>query len=156
MKGHDFSLMICLSVRAGSMLVVGGSDTAVRKVRTLVRAGFAVELVAPEIADGIESMADGGKLVTHRRKASREDFMSHAFAVIAMSRKDTEKVLPLAEGTGCRLDCCGAPELGTWSLAAQFSDGRFLVGTSSYGKDAAGSAALKRRLRNFMEEENKG
>jgi len=152
---RDFSLMICLSVRAGPILVAGGGRTAVRKVRTLVRAGFAVELVAPEIAGEIESEACGGNPVVHRRKVGREDFMSHPFAVIAMSRKDTEKVLPLAEGTGCQLDCCGAPELGTWSLAAQFSDGRFLVGTSSYGKDAAGSAALKRRLRNFMEEENR-
>lgn len=146
MNDSRFSLMICLDKRSGPILVAGGGNTALRKIRTLLDAGFSVDLVAMDILPDIKGMEGREGLRIYQRRIQKRDFHAHSFAVIAMSRDDTESLLPLAEGTGCHLNCSGAPELGTWSLAAQFTSGEFLIGTSSHGRSPAGSAALKAKI----------
>ncbi|MCF7936037.1 MAG: siroheme synthase [Synergistales bacterium] len=149
---RDFPLMISLSPRSGPILVVGGGPTALRKVETLLQAGMAVRLVASAIRPEIERLAAEGRLTRAGRAVEREDFRRHAFAVIAASRDDTEAIVPLAEGTGCLLNCCGAPERSDWALAAQFSHGGYRIGVSSRGTDPAGAAAVKGRLMEMAEQ----
>jgi precorrin-2 dehydrogenase/sirohydrochlorin ferrochelatase len=160
--------MISLDASAGPVLVVGGGGTGLRKIRTLLKAGMAVTLVSPDAHPDLESMAEERVISWRRRPAERSDFEEHAFALLALSRPATEEVLTLADGTSCLLNCCGAPELGTWSLAAQFRTSRkisekkpgqtagpefFLVGVTSGGQSPGGSAALKRKLQEYLEGE---
>ena len=114
------SLMICVNNLAGPLLVVGGGAVGLRKVGTLLDAGAAVRLVSPEAAPELAGYARDGLLEWERRKVERGDFEKHALALLALPRDVTMEVLPLAAGTGCLLNCCGAAELGSWSLAAQF------------------------------------
>ncbi|MCF7936772.1 MAG: siroheme synthase [Synergistales bacterium] len=151
MADRDFSLMIALSPGTGPILVVGGGATALRKVTTLLGAGFAVQVVAPEVCPELERMTGGGVTIAGRA-VMREDFLNHAFALIAVSREDTRAILPLAEGSGCLLNCCGAPEESDWALAAQFGHRGYRVGVSSSGADPAGPERLKERLRRHLGE----
>ena len=163
-------LMICLAPSAGPILVVGGGGTGLRKIRTLLGGGLNVDLVSPDGLTEIEGLAQDGLIEWKRRPVARRDFEEHSFALLALPRSVTIEVLTLAEGTGCLLNCCGASELGDWSLAAQFctvcestsgadgepfEDGRFVVGVSSGGRSPAGSAELKRRLQSFLEGERR-
>lgn len=162
------ALMICLDASAGPILVVGGGATGLRKIRTLLDAGMDVTLVSPEIVPELEAIIREGGVAWERRTAERRDFEKHAFALLALSRSESEAVLHLAEGTRCLMNCCGAGELGTWSLAAQFrvassvaalpedapspaENHWYTVGVASGGRSPAGSAALKRRLRHSLE-----
>ena len=138
--------MICLDKRTGPILVAGGGNTALRKIRTLLDAGFRVDVVAMNIIPDIKKMEGREGLRLYQRRIQKRDFHAHSFAVIAMTREDTESLLPLTEDARCHLNCSGAPELGTWSLAAQFTHGEFLIGTSSHGRSPAGSAALKEKI----------
>ena len=169
-NGERTSLMICLDASAGPMLVIGGGATGLRKIRTLLDAGMDVTLVSPEIIPELEKIVQEERVAWERRTAERRDFDEHAFALLALPRSESETVLPLAEGTHCLVNCCGAGELGAWSLAAQFrfsssltqapedtpdakGSRRFLVGVASGGRFPGAAAALKRRLQHYLEGE---
>jgi len=162
------SLMICLDASAGPMLVVGGGATGLRKIRTLLDAGMAVTLISPEIVPELEEIVREGRVAWERRIAERRDFEEHVFALLALPRSESETVLTLAEGTRCLVNCCGAGDLGAWSLAAQFRVASsvaalpedvpspaeshwYTVGVASGGRSPGGSAALKRRLQHSLE-----
>jgi siroheme synthase-like protein len=147
----NFSLMICLSPASGPILAVGGGPVGLRKIRTLLDGGAAVDLVSPEAVPELQTLAAEGTIRWERRRAEREDFLGHRLALLALPPEETADVLPLAEGTGCLLNCCGAPESGSWALAAQFRWEGFVVGAGSGGGDPAGSAALKQRLLRSLE-----
>ena len=49
-------------------LVVGGGQTAVRKLRWLVRAGAQITVIAPEVDPQIQRMRDAGELVIERKE----------------------------------------------------------------------------------------
>lgn len=148
----NFSLMICLSPAAGPILAVGGGPVGLRKIRTLLDRGAAVDLVSPEAVPELQTLAAEGTIRWERRTAERADFLKHRLALLALPPEETADVLPLAEGTGCLLNCCGAPESGSWALAAQFRWEGFVVGAGSGGGDPAGSASLKKRLRQSLED----
>lgn len=150
-KLEEFSLMISLSPSIGPILVVGGGPVGLRKVRTLLRGGARVDLVAPEALPELAAMAGEALIKWERRTVRREDFLSHSLALLALPREVAHEVLPLARSTGCLLNCCGAPEEGHWALAAQFRRGAFTVGVASGGGDPGGSSGLKNRLQNLLE-----
>lgn len=124
-----------------------------RKIRTLLEGGIPVKLVSPEAVLELRALAAEGIIAWDRRKAQRKDFAEHSLALIALSPEDTARVLPLAEGTGCLLNCCGSPRSGHWALAAQFRRRGFTVGVGSGGSDPGGSAALKRLIAKTLDEE---
>ena len=148
----SFSLMICLSPASGPILAVGGGPVGLRKIRTLLDGGASVDLVSPEAVPELQALAAEGSIRWERRRAERRDFSEHRLALLALPPEETADVLPLAEGTGCLLNCCGAPESGSWALAAQFRWKGFVVGAGSGGGDPAGSAALKNLLRQSLED----
>ena len=148
----SFSLMICLSPASGPILAVGGGPVGLRKIRTLLDGGASVDLVSPEAVPELQALAAEGSIRWERRTAERRDFSEHRLALLALPPEETADVLPLAEGTGCMLNCCGAPESGSWALAAQVRWKGFVVGAGSGGGDPAGSAALKNLLRQSLED----
>ena len=54
-------------------LVIGGGQTALRKLRWLVRAGAQITVIAPEIDPQIQRMRDAGELVVSARILCRSD-----------------------------------------------------------------------------------
>ncbi|HLS98603.1 MAG: siroheme synthase CysG [Porticoccaceae bacterium] len=56
------------NIQGRKCLIVGGGETALRKVRPLLEAGARVQVVAPEIRQGLRELADRGKIqVSHKR-----------------------------------------------------------------------------------------
>src|SRR5690606_34870525 len=56
------------NIQGRKCLIVGGGATALRKVRPLLEAGARVQVVAPEIRQGLRELADRGKIqVSHKR-----------------------------------------------------------------------------------------
>ncbi len=150
---EDAALMVCLHGAAKDILVVGGGPVALRKIRTLLSGGATVRLAAPEAVPEIADMAAEGRLAWERRVVARGDFERHRFALLALPPEETKEAAVLAAGTGCLLDCCADAGACDWSLAAQFRAGGFTVGVASGGASPSGAAALKERLRAFLEDE---
>lgn len=66
-----------------SALVVGGGEVALRKVELLLRAGAAVNLVAPEVHPDILALAGSEKIRLSLREFVPEDLQATRVAIVA-------------------------------------------------------------------------
>ncbi len=71
------------NLRGRSCLIVGGGETALRKLRALVEAGAQVTLVAPDIAPAIEALAKEGNPELVRRCFRRRDLRRPVLVIAA-------------------------------------------------------------------------
>ncbi|EHR51007.1 uroporphyrin-III C-methyltransferase [Saccharomonospora marina XMU15] len=62
-----------LDLAGRRVVVVGGGSVAQRRLPRLVRAGAAVEVVAPHTTASVSAMADTGELTWHRRRYAEGD-----------------------------------------------------------------------------------
>lgn len=145
-KRGAYRLIVSVNLERRGILVVGGGAVAERKVRTLLGAGAAVTLVAPDATAALRDLAGGGQIVWLARSAEREDFLRHPIAILAVRREGAEELLDLARESGCLVDCCFCGELGDFALCAQFEMDGCYVGVSSGGVDPVRAAAVKREI----------
>jgi len=83
MKEH-FPLFI--SSRGKKVLVVGGGKIATRRILTLTNFEFEITVVAPNITNEIQQLADDG-LVTHIQREFRNEDLDGKFLVVAATDK---------------------------------------------------------------------
>ena len=95
-KRGAYRLIVSVNLERRGILVVGGGAVAERKVRTLLGAGAAVTLVAPDATAALRDLAGGGQIVWLARSAEREDFLRHPIAILAVRREGAEELLDLA------------------------------------------------------------
>ena len=63
-----FYLPLFHRLQGAQCLVVGAGQTALRKLRWLVRAGAQITVIAPQIDPEIQRMRDAGNLIIERRE----------------------------------------------------------------------------------------
>ncbi|MDD6032423.1 MAG: bifunctional precorrin-2 dehydrogenase/sirohydrochlorin ferrochelatase [Oscillospiraceae bacterium] len=66
-------------------LVAGGGQIALRRVRSLLKFGVRVTVVAPEICEELTALEREGVLETRRRPAAREDVTPELLLAVAAS-----------------------------------------------------------------------
>lgn len=81
-------LPLFLDLRGRSCLLVGGGEIARRKLELLLRAGAAVELVAPELAPETARLAEAHALPVQRRPFTASDADGRYLIVAATDRAD--------------------------------------------------------------------
>jgi siroheme synthase-like protein len=86
-RGHVKYLPLGLDVRDRICLVVGGGEVGTRKVRTLLRAGAAVTLVAPQATQELEALVESGT-VRWVRESFRNAHLLGAFLAVAATDDD--------------------------------------------------------------------
>ena len=83
-------LIVELYPSAGPALVVGGGSVALRKARGLVEAGFAVDLVAPEVAPELRALTG----VTIRERAfAASEVPGHAIVFACTDRREVNRAV---------------------------------------------------------------
>ena len=63
---------INLKIENRKVVVVGGGEVALRKIRGLLEAGALVKVIAPEICAGVEELSRRGEISLVREKFSAE------------------------------------------------------------------------------------
>jgi uroporphyrin-III C-methyltransferase/precorrin-2 dehydrogenase/sirohydrochlorin ferrochelatase len=76
-------LPLFVNLRGKPCLLVGGGDTARRKLELLLRAGAAVEIVAPELTNATRTLAEAQGVPVQRRPFSAEDVTGRYLIVAA-------------------------------------------------------------------------
>ena len=137
-----------LSLVGRRCLVVGGGETAARKIRLLRKAGAAVAVVAPEAVSEIAELHDGGEIVWHRRPFAPADLDEAAVvhATTGLGEIDSE-VSEAARAAGVPVNVVDRPELSNFIVPAIVDRDPLVVGISSGGA----SPVLARRIRAAIE-----
>jgi precorrin-2 dehydrogenase / sirohydrochlorin ferrochelatase len=129
---------------AGVALVVGGGAVAERKVQGLVAAGFAVQVVAPEVRASIRTTP--GVLVVERSFAI-EDVQGKALIFACTdSRAANAEVARTAAALGTLVLVADSQEESSFFTPAVHRDGDLAVAVSTGGADPTLARELRDRV----------
>ena len=142
--GQATYLQASLDVRGRRCLVVGGGAVAVRKTTTLLEAGAAVTLVAPELS----AIPEGADV---KQRRFRDEDLEGVLLVVAATddRELNARIGDAARSRRIWANVADDPEASTFVFPALVSRGplRIAISTSN------GSPALARRIRQRLESE---
>lgn len=130
-------------------LVIGGGQTALRKLRWLVRAGAQITVIAPEVDPAIQRMRDAGELVIERKTFYSDAIHPQLRLVISATDAPqvSEAVFVAAMKQGVLVNCVDRTELCTVIFPAIIDRFPILVAVSSMGQ----SPTLSRSVRGWIE-----
>lgn len=144
-----FYLPLFHRLQGAQCLVVGAGQTAVRKLRWLVRAGAHITVVAPQIDPEIQRMRDAGNLIIERREFYAEAVHADLRLVISATNAPqvSESVFARALDERVLVNCVDRTELCTIIFPAIIDRLPILVAVSSMGQ----SPTLSRSVRGWIE-----
>lgn len=135
-------------LRDKPVLLVGGGEPAVRKLRLLRAAGARVRVVAPEAAAEIADLAEAGETELVRRGVVAGDLAGRVLAVSATGLEAVDtRVAEAAREAGVPVNVVDRPDLSSFIVPAIVDRDPVVIGISSGGA----APVLARRLRGAIE-----
>ncbi|NBB83444.1 MAG: bifunctional precorrin-2 dehydrogenase/sirohydrochlorin ferrochelatase [Alphaproteobacteria bacterium] len=137
-------LPVMLSVSGRRAVVVGGGAVAARRAATLVDAGAAVTVIAPEVDD---SLADLEGIDVQRRAYKHGDVRDAAIVVIATDNPSVNaRVAADAEKAGVLTNRTDDAHAGDVAIPAHRRFGPLTIGVSTDGISAAAAGRIADEL----------
>lgn len=159
-EGHRY-FPIFMDSQGQRVLVIGGGNVALRRVRTLVEFRFHISLVAEEIRDPIRALAEAGRIRLIRDRWRREDpemlaLLEGADMVLACT---DDRDLNRQIGTLCRdrdipVNLCDAREGSDFWFPAVAMNDELTMGLTGSGEDHATVRRAAAVLRRIIEEKS--
>jgi len=140
-------LPIFMDLRDRRCLIVGGGEVAARKTDLLLEAGAAVQAVAPALGDGMQALADAGR-IAYRNGTFQESDLDGAQLVIAASddRAANARVAALADGRGVPVNVVDDPDLCRFIMPAIVDRSPVLAAVSTGGTSPVLARLMRGRL----------
>ncbi len=147
-------LTLNIDIQDRTALVVGGGTVALRKVGTLLAAGARVQVVAPALAEGLETLRQSGAISVRSASYGPAD-LEGVFLVVAASdnREVNAGVARDARERGILVAVANAPKLGTCTFPAILRRGELEIAVSSGGRCPAFSVQVRDRIAGVIGEE---
>lgn len=136
-----------LRLEGQPVLVTGGSEAAVAKVRLLLAAGAAVTVAASKPATEILDWARAGRLELQRRRPDAASVHGRVVVVVADPDADGLAVAAAARTARIPVNVVDRPALSTFIMPAIVDRAPVLIAVSTGGA----SPALARRVRSWIE-----
>lgn len=128
-------------------LVVGAGDVAARKVEALLACKAEVVVVAPEVGEALQALAEAGQVRVHRRLFRPSDLAGCRLAIAATDRPEVNRaVAEEARKRGVWVNVVDEPALCDFAAPAVVRRGPVVVAVSTGGASPALAAALRRQL----------
>jgi precorrin-2 dehydrogenase/sirohydrochlorin ferrochelatase len=138
---------LLIDLRDRRVLVVGGGEVAERKVDSLLEPGANVTVVAPNLTERLQTLADAKSIQVHRRRFEVSDLEGMLFVISATDEKHTqETVAAAARDRNILVNTVDTPALCDFIVPAVIRRGDVVVAISTSGKSPALSAALRAKL----------
>lgn len=129
-------------------VIIGGGESAARKLRLLLRAGARPTVLAKTVTDEIAELARQGKVVVEARKFAARDLKGTALIIVAdASRQDAETISATARRAGVLVNVVDQPDLCSVVMPGIVDRDPVLIAIGSAGS----SPVLVRRLRERIE-----
>lgn len=145
---------ISLKVIDRKVLIVGGGEVALRKVKNLLSYGARIQMVSPQVMPEIERMALERKITLFREKYS-STFLEDCCLVIGATddREVNQRIAADAQKAGIPVNIVDSPSLCTFLVPAVLRRGSLTVSVSTEGKSPSLSGKIKRDLESSIGEE---
>lgn len=136
-----------LDIQGRKAVIVGGGAVAARKCITLLDAGAAVCVIAPEANDELEALARDGRIELLRRLYIPGD-IADAVLVFAATNDSAVNGIIAAEARrqGALVNVTDQPDSGTFTLPAAVTRGDLLLTVSTGGRCPGFSAHVRQEL----------
>jgi len=137
-----------LDLRDRLALVVGGGRVGEAKVRTLLRSGARVRVVAPVLCEGLQQLGRDGTIEHRARRFEPADMEGASVAIAATDDADANAaVATAARERGIAVNVADDPSLSTFIMPAVVDRGPIQVAISTGGA----SPVLAKRLAALVE-----
>lgn len=137
-----------LDLEGQSCLIVGGGETAARKLRLLRKAGAEVTLVAPTVTDEIAALDETRDVTWQRRRFRPADVRGKAVVLAATGIDAIDaRVSEVARAADLPTNVVDRPELSSFIMPAIVDRDPVVIGISSGGA----APVLARRIRARIE-----
>jgi cobalt-precorrin 5A hydrolase/precorrin-3B C17-methyltransferase len=131
------------------VVVVGGGAVGERKVRGLLTAGAAVQLICPDATPQLQTWAELGRLRWEPRPFWAGDLVGAGLVFAATDRREVNaQVAEEAAELGLLCNVVDEPNEGTFYLPAVYRGDNLVIAVSTAGQ----SPALARRVRDRLAE----
>jgi precorrin-2 dehydrogenase/sirohydrochlorin ferrochelatase len=143
-----------LDLQGRPVLVVGGGAVAERKVESLLAAGAAVNLTAPDVTDALANLADSGTIRLQHRKFVEADLDGMVLVISATDdRAAQEQIAAAARARNIPINTVDQPDLCDFIVPAIVRKGDVVLAISTSGRSPALAAALRARLESVITED---
>jgi len=141
-------LPLFVDVRQQSCLVVGAGDVARRKIELLLRAGARVDVIAPEVIEAVQELANAGRIRLERRVYRPQDVRGRRLVIAATDQpRVNAQIFDLCVTHGQLVNSVDAPEISNCIFPALVDRSPITVAISSAGR----APALSRVVRGWIE-----
>lgn len=138
---------IFLNLDSRDILVVGGGRVAERKVRSLIRAGAKVTVIAPQATAAIRRWFASEVVRWEARPYESRDARRRVLIFSATDHPEVDaRVASDARRRGIPVNCAGLPEQGSFLVPAQYSSGPVHIAISTGGASPALARKMVREL----------
>lgn len=150
-KGY-FPLFVDISEK--KIVVVGGGNIALRRVRTLSEFCDCITIVAPDIHSDIQELEREKKVTVLQREYRREDIYD-AWMVLAATDnpKLNEEIYSVAKCLGALVNVASNQEKCDFHFPGIVKNDPYVVGINAAGQDHGGAAKLRKKIADLMETE---
>ncbi len=140
---------IFLRIEQRLCVVIGGGKVAERKIFSLLEAKAKIKVIAPEVTQNIQKLADQGKIELIKRPYQNGDLDGAWLVIAATNREDVQKEVFLeAEKRQIFCNVVDCPDKCSFIVPSVIKRGRLNIAISTSGA----SPALAKRIRENLEE----
>ncbi len=141
-------LPISIDISDQKILVIGGGQTALKKIRILQRFGANIEVVAEKIQD--EVYATG--VVCMKKKYGKDDLKGYLMLYSCTNHNELDQQIALdGKDAGVLVNIHDLPALCQFISPAIYQDGNISVAVSSNAEDVQESIRLRNLIQNYLE-----
>lgn len=144
-------LPIFFDIKQELCLVIGGGEIATRKVSLLLRAGARVRLIAPELCQSLQRLADKGKIEHHARSYQKDD-LDGAVLVIAATNDLTinRAIATTARAQRIPVNVVDNPDDGNFIMPSIIDRSPVVAAVSTGGASPVLARLIRSRLESLI------
>lgn len=134
-------------------VVVGGGRVAERKVKTMLAFGADVQVISPDLTEGLQRLVDDGK-VSYLQRRYAPDVLAGAFLAFTATNERAVNIRAAsdAHALGIPVNVADSAAESTFILPAILQRGSILVAVSTGGRSPALAKRVRDRLSELWEE----
>lgn len=142
-------LPVFLPLAGRKLVIVGGGDLALRKLRLALKTGADIHVVSPEIHADIEAIVRSGKIAWADRAFDATDVEGASAVFAATGIEDVDSAVSRAAGeAGVPVNAVDRPEISSFTMGSIVDRAPMVIGISTDGA----APVLARRVKTLVEQ----